>query len=290
MAQNSRLQKLLEIVEEYPQESYNQIIAKQKDWMMLYHLSELRRNVVEWLPIRTGENVLEIGSGCGALTGLFAGRAKCVVGIEANRELNHINEVRCRENQNVSLHCGNYEQIKPMLTEKFDWVIAVDNFMESAGEQKQENYLSEFLKSVTDHLKPEGHIVLALPNRLGMKYFSGCAEAKTGKFFEGIEGYLSTDTVFSYSKTELIEQIETAGEYDMEFYYPYPDHIFAMSIYSDEYLPKLGELRTNHNNFDRARLELFDETEAFDGVIKSGLFPQFANSFLVVLTWRGKHE
>ena len=36
-------------------------------------------------------------------------------------------------------------------------------------------------------------------------------------------------------------------------------------------------------NFDRERLVLFDEEKVFDSLIESGLFPQFSNSYLVIL-------
>src|SRR5699024_12559017 len=53
---------------------------------------------------------------------------------------------------------------------------------------------------------------------------------------------------------------ETAGSYTWDFYYPYPDYKFPMTIYSDKWLPGIGELREVRYNFDRARLRLFDET------------------------------
>ena len=56
-----------------------------------------------------------------------------------------------------------------------------------------------------------------------------------------------------------------------------------MAIYSDEYLPKVGELRDNRRNFDRERYLLFDESKAYDSIIKDGLFPIFSNSYLVVI-------
>ena len=56
-----------------------------------------------------------------------------------------------------------------------------------------------------------------------------------------------------------------------------------MSIYSDEYLPKTGELRQNLENFDRSRMMLFDEARALDSIIKAGLFPLFSNSYFIEL-------
>ena len=71
------------------------------------------------------------------------------------------------------------------------------------------------------------------------------------------------------------------GIEDYKFYYPYPDYKFPLKVFSDEYLPKVGELNTNLQNFDRDRMLLFDEAKAFDNIIREGLFPLYTNSFLV---------
>ncbi len=74
---------------------------------------------------------------------------------------------------------------------------------------------------------------------------------------------------------------------DYKFYYPYPDYKLPSVIYSDEYLPKQGELNRNICNFDRDRLVLFDEGKVFDQVIKDGLFPLYSNSFFIEITKEG---
>ena len=46
----------------------------------------------------------------------------------------------------------------------------------------------------------------------------------------------------------------------------------------------------NQRNFDTDRIVLFDETRAFDSIIKAGLFPEFSNSFLVTAQKRGEQD
>ena len=55
-----------------------------------------------------------------------------------------------------------------------------------------------------------------------------------------------------------------------------------MQIYSDDYLPKVGELSQNYNNLDQERVEVFLERDGFDFAIAHNLFPEVSNSFLVV--------
>lgn len=145
------------------------------------------------------------------------------------------------------------------------------------------------LRCIERHLKPGGKILIAIENRLGMKYWAGCTEDHTGNFFEGIEGYRKDSSVRTFSRKELEDLIKEAGDFTSKFYYPYPDYKFPLCIYSDEYLPKCGELNLTAYNYDRARMELFDERRVMDTVICNGMFPEFSNSFLVVIE-RGKNN
>ena len=43
--------ELLEIVKEHDPQEYPAIIAERKSWPILYHLSDLRENIVSWLRI-----------------------------------------------------------------------------------------------------------------------------------------------------------------------------------------------------------------------------------------------
>ena len=45
----------------------------------------------------------------------------------------------------------------------------------------------------------------------------------------------------------------------------------------------VGELSNNIRNFDRERMHLFDEKNAFDALIEDGMFPFYSNSYMVVI-------
>ena len=148
---------------------------------------------------------------------------------------------------------------------------------------QSEDPFVDYLKRIRTHLTKGGRLVIAIENRIGLKYWAGATEDHTGIYFEGLEGYPTTNYVRTFSKPELEQVIRRAGLSSMEFYYPYPDYKFLERIYSDAYLPKKGELNRNRQNFDRERIQLFSEERVYDTLIESGLFPQFSNSFLVVV-------
>ena len=57
-----------------------------------------------------------------------------------------------------------------------------------------------------------------------------------------------------------------------------------MTIYSDRRLPNKGELNRVETNYDRLRLQLFQESPVYDSLLDNDLFPQFSNSFLMLIS------
>lgn len=133
-------------------------------------------------------------------------------------------------------------------------------------------------------LTEKGKLILAAENAYGLKYLAGAKEISSREYFGGVEGLPQSEGC----TREAIEAIlQEAGFAWQQFYYPFPDYQFAMSIYSDEYLPKQGELIDQVGNFDMERLVLFDEAKAADMMIARGKFKEFSNAYLVVA---GKEE
>ncbi|MDO4272822.1 MAG: class I SAM-dependent methyltransferase [Eubacteriales bacterium] len=281
-------EELLEIARNYGEEELNQVIAQRNSWPVLYHFSHIRQNILEWLPIQKNHKVLEIGSGCGAVTGALARKAGEVTCIELSKMRSTINGYRNKDYGNVKIMVGNFQDIEKNLEEKFDYITLIGVFEYSEGYIGTKEPYQEMLKRISRHLAPEGKLVIAIENRLGLKYWAGCTEDHVGKYFEGLEGYPDTKGVKTFSRKELKDLIEGAGDFRTTFYYPYPDYKFPMVIYSDKFLPKKGELKDNFCNFDRMRLQLFNEPRVYDTLTDSGLFPEFSNSFLVLVE-RGKN-
>lgn len=276
--------EILDIVINNSEKDYNRIINERRKWPVLYHLSHIRENIVEWLPITKEDKVLEIGAGCGAVTGSLARKAKSVTCIELSEKRSLINANRHRDYDNIQIMLGNFETVEPTLTEKYDYITLI-GVLEYAGLYiSDENPFVKFLQIISKHLSENGKIIVAIENRVGMKYWAGCKEDHVGLYFEGIEGYAATNSAKTFSKGELEEIINETEIGNYKFYYPYPDYKFPSVIYSDEWLPKCGELKNNSCNLDSERMLLFNESLAYDETIRNGTFPQYSNSFLVEIT------
>ncbi|HEU5005120.1 MAG TPA: class I SAM-dependent methyltransferase [Candidatus Saccharimonadales bacterium] len=261
-----------------------EILSNNPPWSLYYHLSPQRGNIIGWYEFEPDVKVLEVGAGCGAITEELLRQDVDLTALELTEKRSLINAYR---NQGSALNVvvGNLEDYQP--AELFDYVVCV-GVLEYAGSfitDKGDPYV-EFLKLLKRCLKPSGKIILAIENRLGLKYWAGAREDHTGKFFEGLNGYPGDKAVQTFGKAELGSLFGAAGFSEQDFYYPFPDYKLPLLIYSDQYLPgrdcefPLGLLPVQQR--DASRHQLFSEQMAMLSLEKNQLFDQFANSFLVV--------
>ncbi len=275
--------ELLEIVQNYDEAEFTHIISQRKKWPVLYHLSPLRENIVDWLPISGEDKVLEVGSGCGAITGAFARKAGSVTCVDLSKKRSLINAYRHKECDNVTIHVGNFKDIEPSLAADYNYICLIGVFEYGQGYIGGETPYEDFLKILMRHLAPGGRLIIAIENKYGLKYFAGCKEDHLGTYFGGIENYTEGGGVRTFGRPGLEKIFKACGVSEYHFYYPYPDYKFLTTLYSDDHLPGKGELSNNLRNFDRDRMLLFHEKDAYDGLIEEGLFPVFSNSYLVVV-------
>ena len=275
--------EILHIVKNEKPENYRKIIEQRASWPIFYHLSSLRENIVDWLPIGKNDKVLEVGSGCGAITGALARKAGSVTCIDLSRKRSMINAYRHQEMDNIYIHVGNFKDVEKDLACDYDYVMLIGVFEYGQGYMGSETPYEDFMNILKKHLKPDGRLVIAIENKLGLKYFAGCREDHSGKYFDGIEDYPTGEgSARTFSGPGLERILKSCGISQYSFYYPYPDYKFPTTIFSDRKLPKTGELYQNIRNFDRERVILFDEQKAYDMIIREGMFPQYSNSYMIV--------
>lgn len=275
--------ELLNIVQNHAQVEYQQLIEARGSWPILYHLSPLRENIVDFVPMTKQDKVLEVGSGCGAITGTLARKAGSVTCVDLSKKRSLINAYRHHECENVMIHVGNFQDIEPELPNDYDYICLIGVFEYGRGYIGGEHPYEEFLQILMKHLTPGGRILIAIENKYGLKYFAGCTEDHLGTYFSGIENYQEGGIARTFSRKGLEKIFTNCGISEYNFYYPYPDYKLMTAVYSDAYLPGKGELSNNLRNFDRDRMVIFDEKSAFDGIVEEGLFSVFANSYLAVI-------
>lgn len=276
-------EEILSIVKSASRIEYPGIIEEKGSWPILYHLSSLRANIVDWLPINNNHKVLEVGSGCGAITDKLSEKAKEVTCVDLSARRSHINAYRNQDRENITIHVGNFRDIEPELPTDYDYVCLIGVFEYAQSYMGTQTPYEDFMNIMRKHVKDSGCIVIAIENKFGLKYWAGCKEDHVGTYFSGLEGYPEGGSARTFTRKGLEQIMQNCGVKEYHFYYPYPDYKFPTTIYSDRRLPQLGELTNNMRNFDRDRMVLFNEKYVFDGIISDNLFELFSNSYLVVI-------
>ena len=274
--------EMLDIAMKHSVDEFPSIIEQKKSWPVFYHFSPFRSNIIDWLPFKKTDKILEIGSGCGAITGALARRAGNVTCVELSKKRSLINAYRNKEYDNITIKVGNFKDIEPRLSRDFDYVLLIGVFEYGQAYIGGAAPYEDFMRICNCHRKLGGRLIIAIENKFGLKYWAGCREDHIGTHFSGIEGYHGGGSARTFTRRGLENIMESAGIHEYFFYYPYPDYKFMTTIYSDKYLPGKGELSNNLRNFDRDRVLLFDETQVFDQIIDEKEFALFSNSYLVV--------
>lgn len=273
--------EILEFVRDNPPSEYESFIEKRRDWAVLYHLSCIRQNILAGTGMNKDDTVLEIGAGMGAITGKLCELAKSVTCVELSKKRSEINAYRNRNFDNLKILVGNFQTVEANLEEKFDVVTLIGVFEYGSSYIDSAEPYKDFLNIAMSHVKSGGRLYIAIENRLGLKYFAGCREDHVGRNFEGIEGYTLTNRAVTFSREEFEHLFADCGITDYRFMYPYPDYKFPMQIFTDDWLPKSGDLIMNLMNMDQSRYMLFDESKAYDSFVGTDYFKTFSNSFLI---------
>lgn len=256
-----------------------QALRSNKVWPVFYHFTPIRQHILEWYPMKPNASVLEIGSGCGAITGALSRMAERVVCIELSKKRSLINAYRNRDCENVEIMVGNYEDIQ--LEEKFDYITLIGVLEYAEYYTHSENPARDMLRQLKGMLKPDGKILIAIENRMGLKYLNGASEDHTGGLFDGLYQYHGEKGVRTYTKRELEYLLADAGYAGQRFYYPLPDYKLPRLILSDESHLAKGGMQGMMISYDRNRFAFFDEDLVWDTLCRDGELGYFANSLFI---------
>jgi SAM-dependent methyltransferase len=270
-----------EILESVKRGNTDEILHKDNRWPIVYHLTPNRYNLLDAVNFKPNADTLEIGCGCGAITGILCQKSKSVTAVEISPRRAEIAAYRNQEYSNLKICVGNLNDMN--FQKKFDYVTLI-GVLEYAGAFTDGNNPWQcFLESCTKFLKPDGILIIAIENRLGLKYWCGAREDHNGKYFDGILGYKNEKNIRTFARNELKNLLISVGLDNSYWMYPHPDYKLPTDLYSDSYIPNKSQLAEAINApYDCNRIHLFPEDEAFASIIDAGLYSEFANSFLVL--------
>lgn len=259
------------------------ILSEDNRWPILYHISPIRKNILEWYDFDENADILEIGAECGVLTEVLCRKSRSVTCIEPSMMQSRVNAFRNRNFSNLKIIVSDF--YKADLKNQYDYVVLIGGLEKVALVQEQRRKIQDIFDDLHKLVKENGKVLFAVQNKFGLKYWAGSPEEHTGRYFDSIEGYDATQGIArAFSKYELSDIFNKSGFQKVNFYYPFPDYKFPQQIFSDEYLPKEDDLICSLDSYEFERIQLFNETSAFRNIIMSHEFDFFSNSFFLELT------
>lgn len=255
------------------------------DWPSEYHLSSVRHNLLRPFLFKSTDRIMELGCGCGAITRYLGETGANTISVEGSYRRAEIAAERCRDLPNVTIYCDNLADFRS--EEKFDYVTLIGVLEYAPLFIKSDDPIGACLAHALSFLKADGVLILAIENKLGLKYFNGCSEDHTGVPYFGINGLYDAGTPITFGRRELEAQLGDAGFADLTFYYPFPDYklpnlILAEDAFAqDGFQPADLLYRAFSRDYGGSMDRAFHECLAWQSLARNGLMEELANSFLV---------
>jgi GT2 family glycosyltransferase len=267
------------------------------DWASLYHLTPYRATIMDALGFSNrAARVLELGAGCGAVTRWLGEHFEAIDTVEGSLARAQVARERCRDLDGVRIAAANFFDVELTGYDVTTLIGVLEyshlyhpEFRDDPGAAARSN-----LELARRSLVDGGALVIAIENKLGLKYLAGSHEDHASRRFEGIEGYPSRRSAVTWSARELEALVLAAGFTGADFYLPFPDYKLARTVF-DASLAGESTYPANWTETpfpDRAGAQArapFNESLALREVVRGGLLRDLSNSFLV-LAYNGDRE
>ncbi|MFH1665722.1 MAG: class I SAM-dependent methyltransferase [Candidatus Omnitrophota bacterium] len=260
-----------------------ELMSRAVNWTSFYHLGAGRSNILRALDLPKDARVLELGAGCGSITRYLGENFRSVDSVEGSYFRARIARERCRDLTNVKVFCANAGNIAP--EPAYD-IVALIGVLEYAPLYFGKSGCAHLIELAGEALKQDGVLIIAIENKIGLKYWSGCREDHTGKVYEGIHGYPLDGTPETFSRKEITGLLRDKGYNEIGFYSCFPDYKFASTVLSDNGDEKDLYLHdwidVPFRDYGARRQYAFHEGLAARTLAHAGLLREMANSFMVV--------
>ncbi|MDD1702408.1 MAG: glycosyltransferase [Methanoregula sp.] len=259
-----------------------------RDWPSRYHFSQKRSNFLEGLKeiFPADADVLEIGSGCGTITRWLGEQFRSVDALEGSPQRAAITRYRTKDLENVKVYCGNL--LTTGFDKKYDIITLIGSLeyipFYDTEHAAPKDACAAILTRLRDALKDNGILLIAIENKFGAKYFSGCKEDHTDRAFEGLVGY-PKKTPVTFSHNELEAMLTRSGFGNHQFYHVFPDYKLTETLIPENpealTLYPYNWIRMPFEDYSGDRFNFFPDALFLKSITDAGLLWQFSNSFVI---------
>ena len=119
-------EEILKYAENYNESNIEEVFQNDIRWPVFYHLTNIRKNIINWKKKKKNSSVLEIGGGMGAITSTLCEKADRVVCVELSKRRASTIAARNKDRENLEIIVGNLNDIE--FNEKFDYITLIGVF------------------------------------------------------------------------------------------------------------------------------------------------------------------
>jgi len=284
-ASEADLYRILNKAEDLSCESL-ELQAQISDWPTEYHLSSSRANLLKPLKLKGVTRVLELGCGCGSITRYLGEQDGLIVdAVEGSPSRAGLAALRCRDLDNVTICTANFNEID-FPDSYYDLVLFI-GVTEYAGRfserETDEEALADLLKLGKRTAKNDGVTLVAIENRLGLKYLLGASEDHYAVPYLGLDNYPDSTGIRTYSQSEWREHANIFSS--IEFMFPFPDYKVPTAVLKSVDSDSVLNLRNRGSRDYSAAFDAGEnEFRIWQGLEQAGTLQEHANSFLIALS------
>ena len=251
------------------------LISGDADYTVFYHLTSLRRALLNWYPFRKTGRALDAGAGCGALTGFLTEVFDRVDAVETDPVCAEILRERYAEIPGLRVFCRDLRGLSalpetdghPDGTDRDGYDLILLNDVLDRGRDDA----AAMIRTLAGLLAPDGTLLIGFRNREAVRYACGALDPF-------VTGPYRTERLFSPG--ELLDAAAPRFT-EMRIYGAMPEVSFIQAVYTDDFLPEYS-IRDRVFPFDAFDSPLTeDERSLYDGLVRDRTLPERANYILL---------
>ena len=251
-----------------------------------------RANLLRAMNLDRFSTVLELGAGCGAMTRYLGELHAQVDAVEGSRQRAELCRLRCRDLAKVRVINTNFNDLSlPQAAYGAVFFIGVLEYAHRfcKGTANAWQATLQIINNGLDALQPDGLLVIAIENRMGLKYWLGATEDHYARPHLGLYDYPGTIKTRTFDRVQWDRMIQSLPGIKVRYAYPFPDYKLTRAVLSDRFIRNdeyahqvLYRLRSR--DYLSTWLPDQDEFLHWRALQGSGYLADFANSFLILLS------